>query len=350
MNNIDKKNQRKYLILGHLIDEYVSTASPVSSKVIAKSMESSVSSATARNIMAELEDEGYIVQPHTSAGRIPTNLGYRRYVDRVRADLMSRRNAAKRLAKEYDDRIRTIKDILDKTSFLLSRELHNAGVVLWPSMNDFHLKHIEFIKVRSETILAILVTVTNAVRNYIVKLDQEIENIDLEKVSNYINSNHSHVSFLKILDDLKNGSGNTASRSEKEVEKNAADIMNAISDQSFEDEISYKGLDHFMDEPEFRDRELTKSLLNIFSEKSDIMGLMRAELPFRGIKVYIGEENDCEKFAKCTVITCGYTLHDKTVGRIGIIGPTRMNYVRALSTVDHLADLVSLKLNEIEEC
>ncbi len=348
--NSSKKEDRKYRVLGHVVHAYVSTAMPVSSKIVAEKMDGNVSSATVRNIMAELEDEGYIEQPHTSAGRIPTHFGYRRYVDIIKDHICLEKKEARRLAAEYDKRIRTIREVIEKTSFLISHELHNAGIVMWPSIEDFYLKHMELIKVRAETVLAVLVTMTNAVQNYIVRLDNDLGKPELERITNYVNTNYECLAFSRISDELKRTLRKAREREGQEVvdiARSALSVIDAITEKNIENEIYWQGLDYFMDEPEFRDINFTRRLLQMFSEGKDLIRLMKGELPYRGLKVYIGEENDCEMLRGCSVITSGYALHDRTVGRIGVIGPTRMDYDHALRTVGCLSDLISSKLTEI---
>lgn len=342
-----QKEERKCLVLGHIVGSYVSSASPVSSKIVARMMGGDISSATVRNIMGELEDSGYIEQPHTSAGRIPTHLGYRHYVDMVKDRIRFEQNQAQRLASEYTKHIRTMKEVIEKTSFLISRELHNAGIVMWPSIGDFYLKHIELIKLRSETVLAVLITMTNAVQNYIIKLSEDLEKGELEKITNYINSNYECEAFSGIPGDIKSFVQDAPQGNPRDIASSALEIINFIIGENIGNDIYWEGLDYFADEPEFRDMNITRRLLKMFSERKDLARLMRNELPYRGLKIYIGKESDCEVLSECSVVTCGYTLHGKTAGRLGVVGPTRMNYDNALRTVSCLADLVSLKLEEI---
>ncbi|RKY42874.1 MAG: heat-inducible transcription repressor HrcA [Candidatus Makaraimicrobium thalassicum] len=347
----DKKEERKSRVLEHVVHAYVSTAVPVSSKTVAARMGGNISSATVRNIMGELEEEGYVEQPHTSAGRIPTHSGYRYYVDITKDHIRLRKKEAERLAREYNWRIRTIKEVIERTSFLISRELHNAGIVMWPSIEDFYLKHMELVKVRTETVLVILVTMTNAVKNYIVRLERDIEKAQLEKITNYINTNHEHSAFSRIAAELRSTLEDTSDSDRQDaagIARSALAIIDSIIHEKMENEIYWEGLDYFMGEAEFQDVSITRRLLQMFSERDDLIRLMRKELPYRGIKVHIGEENSCKMLKECSVITSGYTLHGRTVGRIGVIGPTRMDYDHALRTVSCLSDLISLKLREID--
>ncbi len=347
----DRKEERKCRVLAHVVRAYVHDAMPVSSRVVARMMDGNISSATARNIMAELEDEGYIEQPHTSAGRIPTNSGYRQYVDMVKDRIRLERRQAERLAAEYTRRIRTIKEVIEKTSYLISRELRNAGIVMWPSIEDFYLKRIELVKVGAEAVLAVLVTMTNAVKNYIIRLDRELEKAELERITNYINTNYERAAFSRISGDirraLRDASGGGDGPEVIEAARSALAVVDSIIEENIGNEICWEGLNYFLDEPEFRDMDLTRKLLRMLSEKEDLAGLMRKELPFRGLNVYIGRENSCEMLTECSLITCGYTLRGRAVGRVGVIGPTRMDYDRALRTVSCLSDLISSKLEEI---
>ena len=349
MNTNIKRNkeQRKHFILAHIVHEYVSTALPVSSMAVARKMGGSISSATVRNVMAELEEEGYIEQPHTSAGRVPTQKGYRCYVDMVRDRIHSERKEAERLAAEYDRRISTIKEVIRKTSYLISRELHSAGIAIWPSIEYFYLKHFELVKVKAETVLAVLVTVTNDVKNYIIKLDRELEKTELEKISNYINSNYEMEPISSIYDDLKRAVQAQHEGGTFSAVRTALEVIDMIIEENIEDEIYWEGLNYFMDEPEFRDVNITRNMLKIFSDKRELISMMKGELPYQGLRIYIGRENKCRMLRECSVITCGYSLRDKTVGRIGVVGPTRMDYDHALRTVSCLSHLISEKLRRI---
>jgi len=349
MEKDTKKQQRKLLVLGHVVYAYITTAVPVSSKTVALEMDGCISSATVRNIMAELEEEGYIDQRHTSSGRVPTQSGYRCYVDRIKDDIRSEKKEAERLAFEYTARIRTINEVIKKTSFLISRELRNASIVMWPNTENFFLKRIELVKVKAETVLAVLVTMTNAVKDYIIRLDGDLAGAELERVANYINKNYEHLPLSRISDDLRRviRDGQGGNDDFAAIAATALTAVDSILAEDAYNEISLEGLEYFMDDSWAGNVGRTRGILRMFSEREDLIRLMRDELPDRGIKTYIGRENRCEMLSDCSVITCGYTMHGETAGRIGVIGPTRMDYVRALRTVSCLSGLISSKLEEI---
>ncbi|MDD5634547.1 MAG: heat-inducible transcriptional repressor HrcA [Candidatus Omnitrophica bacterium] len=346
---IRDKNERKQAVLEHIIDTYVRTAVPVSSKMVSELMGTNLSSATIRNIMAELEEEGYITQPHTSAGRIPTSTGYRKYVDRIKADVHIERKRAEKLEKEYISRIRTIKNVIEKTSFLISRELHNAGIVMWPSVSDFYLRQIEFIKVRAETILAILVTMTNDVRNYMIKLDKDLESAELRKIANFINTNYEGQAFSQAFTGIKNLVEKRSADSEEitGIADSVLEIIDSIMDETIENDVYWDGFNFFAEEPEFQNINTTRKVIQLFSNREYLTALMKKELPKKDLNIYIGKENLSDMLEDCSVVTCGYNMRGRTVGRIGVVGPTRMDYGLAISTVQFLSEVVGTKLDEI---
>ena len=189
----------------------------------------------------------------------------------------------------------------------------------------------------------------NIVKNYILKLDAELENLDLQRVANYINDNFEDSNISRIPTDLKRviRKRDELPKETIELSKAALSVIDEIMEQDLENELRWEGLNYFMDAPEFGDIDLTKRFLQIFSDKKDLVNLMRSELPSKEVRVYIGKENEYDRFHSCSIITSGYGLHGKTVGRFGVIAPTRMNYGNALRTLGCLSERISSKLEEI---
>jgi len=343
----NNKTERKQQILANIIRIYVSTAVPVSSKSVTKDMDNSISSATVRNVMSELEETGYITQPHTSAGRVPTDLGYRYYVDFINSQVQLEKKKIERLTRKYFERIKSIKDVIETTSSLISCELHHASVVMWPNIGNFHLKHLELVKVRAETVLAVLVTMTNDVKNYMIKLNRELANAELERVANYINDNFEEEKVDNIADYLKHTIKSDRKDEVTGIAEIALTIIDNVLDEDIENDIYWEGLDHFAGEPEFKGSDITSCVLKAFTDRKELINLLRKELPFRGIRTYIGSENECKMFRRCSIITSGYDLHGKTIGRIGVIGPTRMDYDNVIRTVRYLSDFFEKKLADL---
>ncbi len=349
MNTIDKKDKRRTQVLSHIVKLYVSQASPVSSKSISISMGDSVSSATVRNVMAELEELGFIEQPHTSAGRIPTDLGYRYYVDNIIDKLMMEKSEMERLSRVYKKRTSSINDIIEKTSSLISETLHNAGIVMCPSIEDMHLSHLELIKIKDETVLAVLVTMTNIVKNYIVILEKDVKETDLARTANFLNSELRNSTISSVYDRIKIFENENVDGELAGVISLANRIIGEIADKDVDYDVRWEGLNYFMEEPEFDDAGITKRMFEVFSDKRILAGLMKKDLVDNGLKIYIGRENEPDALRGCSFITSGYGANGKTVGRIGVLGPMRMDYNVALSTLGCLSNLISKKIEEFYE-
>ncbi|MBD3296173.1 MAG: heat-inducible transcription repressor HrcA [Candidatus Omnitrophica bacterium] len=347
-SNYLKKEARNFLILGYIVNSYVSNGKPVSSGFVSRKMGGSISSATVRNIMGQLEEKGYLEQPHTSAGRIPTNEGYRLYVDMVRDRIELGKYEVKRLSDAYTRRLRTIEEVIETTSRILSRELHHAGIVMWPGIEDYYLKHIELVDLGGRSVLAVLVTMTNAVKNYIARLDRETGKKELDRTANYINRNFAGKSVSGISDTLRK----TVDSGELEGEDHqtavsALALIDSVIEEDIGNEIYWEGLNYFMDDRKKYDRGLARSILQIYSHKRELVNTLKKELLEKGILVHIGEDSGLNVLRECSMVTCGYELHGRIAGRIGVIGPTRMDYENALRTISCLSRLVSHKLEEI---
>jgi heat-inducible transcriptional repressor len=221
---------------------------------------------------------------------------------------------------------------------------------MWPSIEDHYLKHMELIKLRAETVLAVLVTMTNAVKNFIVKLDRDIDKTELEKISNFVNTNYGQSDFSSIsggLRTLLDDDAQEKGRETVDIARTALSIVDAIIEENIDNEIYLEGLNFFLEQFESRDMDATRNIIQVFSERKGLIRLLKSELPGRGLRAYIGGESGCEMLEGCSIITCGYGVSDKTLGRIGVIGPMRMDYDLAMRTVSCLSGLVSAKLEEI---
>ncbi|MDD5488157.1 MAG: heat-inducible transcriptional repressor HrcA [Candidatus Omnitrophica bacterium] len=345
--NRSSKELRKIVVLDHIVREFIETAVPVSSRLVSERMGGSVSSATVRNIMSELEEEGYIEQPHTSAGRVPTPRGYRSFVDGIKGSIRMEQKEARRLAAEYDIRIRSINDIIHKTSYLISHELNGAGVVMWPTIEAEYLKHMQLVKVRAETVMAVLVTMSNDVKNYMIKLDRDIEKAELVKIAEYINNRYEAASMQSIYADLNRLIMAGPGPELLDHAKASLGVIDNIIEQNIQNEIYWEGLDHLVFGHGEEGINMVRRLLHAFSEKREITRLMMGELPYGGVRIYIGQETSCRDLEDCSFITAGYSLNGSTIGRIGVIGSTRMDYSRAISTVNFLAEQISSKIKEL---
>jgi len=186
---------------------------------------------------------------------------------------------------------------------------------------------------------------TNAVKNYMVKLDEDLNEEKLKKIANYINENYERDAFSDIFQELKSQLEEDSDEV-AEISRSALKIIDSITDKDIENEIYWQGLEQFMDEKGNQDISITRKIFKIFTDRKELINLVKNELPNRGLSVYIGE-GSCEMFEGCSMVTSGYMMRGRTVGRIGIVGPTKMDYIRALGTVGCLSELISSKLQEI---
>ncbi|KJJ85584.1 Negative regulator of class I heat shock protein [Candidatus Omnitrophus magneticus] len=342
-----KKEDRHVEILCHIVNSYIENALPVSSKYVMEKMGKNISSATIRNVMSLMEEEGYIEQPHTSAGRIPTDLGYRRYVDYIKENVTIEKKQGERLENEFSARIEDIKDLIKKTSNIMSRELKGIGIVMWPSLADFYLKRIELIQLRREAVLAILVTMADIVREYIIKIEETSFTGDLKSAENFINFNYESKSIAFLFEDLKKLKNENLRGQINIVINGAYEIIESIIRDNSETEMYWEGDGYFAERFDRDNIDTTRRAFQIFFHKDEIAELMRSELPSKRVNVYIGSENKCDILKECGVVTGGYELDGRVVGRIGVIGPKRMDYDNAFKTVNFFSELLSDKIREM---
>jgi heat-inducible transcriptional repressor len=191
---------------------------------------------------------------------------------------------------------------------------------------------------------------TNAAKNYIVKLDMDLARNDLELISNYINEKYEAEAVSLIYGELSSILSGNDYRNKIPglgLAKAALDVLDTVIKENIDNEIYLAGLNYFMDEPEFRDPEISRRVFGIFSDRRDLLTLFRREMTNGGMRVYIGKENSNKMLRDCTMITAGYSLRGRTVGRFGVIGPTRMDYEKALSIMAFMSELMSCKIEEI---
>lgn len=329
-------SQRGRDILGLLIAQYISSAAPVGSESLAG--RTGLSPATIRNAMADMEGAGYLTHPHTSAGRIPTAKGFRYYVD----TLLEKRP----LTKEECETIRghyqgvEYSMLLDRTTKLLSAISNYAGLVLSAGMGDTIFKQVEFLRVGTRRVLGIFVTKDGAVRNMFIETGEDFTYPELDKISNYCNS-----SFYGLtLKDAREKMGRELKREELKYDRL---IRHALlwSDELFSSaegtELLVDGESRLLEAPEFKGHaEKLIGVMQALEEKRKIIHLLDQCAEAQGVKIFIGAESGYKDVADCSIVASNYRRNGKTVGVLGIIGPTRMDYSRVVPVVDFTAQLV----------
>ena len=345
MRQIDIEQRRKKILCA-IVDYYIETAFPVGSRVISQRFRWSISPATIRNVMADLEEMGMITHPHTSSGRVPTDKGYRFFVDCLLEP--------KRLTKEEEDIITVMlsrkcedfESLMQNASRAISMITNIVGIVLTPRLKRSVFKHIEFIPLTSSRVLAVIITGAGIVKNSMLEMEEQLARTELVRISEFLNqelegmflgeiNNHLMRKLLEQRDSFYT------------FLKRSILLLSMPSLLNMEERVYFDGTTGLMEQPEFKDTSKVKLFLKLFEEKTDILNLFNEDIGKDGIKIHIGKENFCKDIQDCTVVTSNYKVKDRVLGVIGAIGPTRMEYGKVISTVTYLSEAIGKVLEDI---
>lgn len=341
MMELDERNKK---VLQAVIDSYISTGAPIGSNVLIKRYDFSVSSATLRNIMAELEEMGYLTHPHTSAGRIPTERGYRYYIDgliSVRRDTDDIKDQLQQAPPLHGG---DLHELMEEASQFLAKLSRYAGVVIAPAEPEGKYKHIEFIRLHGREVLIIFVTSGGTVQNKLIQLDEEILQRDLNSFGTYLDEELEHWSLTEVRRRLVE-----KLREEKMVFKRLMEETYQASREIQErdsEKVYIGGAFQVLESPEFANVEKMRTLFKAFEDKYKLLKLLERSVTAGGIKVFIGSENPYFEMQGCSLVVSSYNAGSDVVGTLGVIGPTRMQYQQVIQVVDYTAKLVSRLLDE----
>jgi heat-inducible transcriptional repressor len=339
-------DKRKAYILATVVYEYIATAEPVASQALTQKYNLGVSSATVRNEMAELEAGGFLVQPHTSAGRIPSDAGYRMYVDQLMQHEQLSSDDRKRIRDELRDASRELDEIIEGTTRLLGRLSKNLAFVTKPAQDTTTFKHIQLIWLSARTGVAIVVTSIGVSAQSLFELSNDTSPDDLTRLSNALNARLGNCMLrdirepdiaaateeLGVADDLKNA------------------VLTALRNASSADTptLSASGAQNLLDQPEFHDLRKLRSILRIVEEQKTLYDLvadsMRAESP----EVKIGHELGVEEMTDFSIVTVPYRFGQHAIGMLSILGPRRMPYGRLMALASGTAETLSERLSDVE--
>lgn len=328
-------DERKTKILQAIIRNYLETGEPVGSRTISKYTDLNLSSATIRNEMADLEELGYILQPHTSAGRIPSDKGYRFYVDAMMEEKEREVVEMKEMFLERQDKMETL---LKQVAKMLAQNTQYASMISAPQTKRNKVKFIQLSRVDDNQILAVIVVEGNVIKNNILSVNQELTDETLLKLNILLNTHLNGLSMeeinLGMIAALKQQAG-IHSDIVGEVIDAVAEAIKADEDL----EIYTSGTNNIFKYPELADQSRASELISTFEEKHELTDLVidtLADSNNTGIQVYIGDETPVESMKDCSVVTATYELGDGMKGTIGIIGPKRMDYDKVIGTLRNL--------------
>ncbi|MCI9079665.1 MAG: heat-inducible transcription repressor HrcA [Lachnospiraceae bacterium] len=328
-------SERKIKILQTVIRTYLETGEPVGSRTISKDAGLNLSSATIRNEMSDLEEMGYIIQPHTSAGRIPTDKAYRLYVDTMLDD---KTNEVQNLKEQLEEKAGKIDVLLKQVAKYLASNTNYATMVSGPRYKSKKVKFIQITPVDEESLLTVIVLDNNVVKNQMLKVNELVEQELVVKLNFILNTTLNGLDVtemnLAIIRQIKEQAGSHASVIDAVLEL----IGNALTEDD-DLEIYTSGATNFLKYPELSSKSETTELLNAFEEKRIINNWLEttdAGSETHDIQVYIGNETKVESMKDCSMVTATYRIHEGVYGKIGIVGPKRMDYDKVVSTLQSL--------------
>ena len=323
---------RKMKILNAIVRNYLETGEPVGSRTISKEPDLNLSSATIRNEMADLEEMGLIMQPHTSAGRIPSDQGYRVYVDAMLKDKEQEVDHMKDILLDKEEKL---EDLLKQIAKQLAVNTNYATIISVPQFQKNKLIFIQVSRVDEEQLLATIVIEGNVIKNKIIPIDQPVDDAVLLKLNILLNT---HLNGLAV-EDINLGMI-TAMKQEAGMHSEIiGNVIDAAAESIRDDEdleIYTSGANNIFKYPELSDNQKASELINTFEDKSDLTNLVEETLSTTGetgIQVYIGKETPVQAMKDCSVVTATYELGEGMRGTVGIIGPKRMDYDRVISTL-----------------
>jgi heat-inducible transcriptional repressor len=350
MNDIHELDKRKAFILATVVYEYIATAEPVGSNTLTQKYNLGVSSATIRNEMAELEASGYLVQPHTSAGRIPSDAGYRTYVDRLMQPEQLLADDARRIRDEFREASRELSGIIDQTTRMLSGLSRNLAFAIAPSRDSHAFKNIQLIWLSPRTALGIVVTSMGVASQTPFEWSVDVRADDLTRLSNALNARLGG----RIMEDVV-----AADIAAVVTELGASNELRVAVERAFTEarqtedpQISASGARNLLDQPEFHDLRKLRSILRIVEEQKTLYDLVADSMvPDADVTqpmVRIGHELGEDAMAECSLVTVPYRFGDHGVGMLAILGPRRMPYGRLMALASGTANSLGAYLDGVE--
>src|ERR1700722_20051407 len=339
-------NERAQLLLKALIENYIRDGQPVGSRTLSRDSGLSLSSATIRNVMADLEDLGFVASPHTSAGRVPTDKGYRFFVDTLLKLKPLHHEEIEDIERRLGADAANGRSLVQTVSQMLSNVTHMAGLVTLPNPNYVALSHIEFVTLSENRALAIMVMNNREIQNRVVHFDRHHSAEELRRASNYLNEAFAGRSLPDVRALLLRQLQETREHMDQ-LMKDAIQVAQKVFDTKTDERVEYviAGEANLMGFAELSNVDKLRRLFEAFNEKQDILKLLDSCLHADGIQIFIGQESGYRILDDISVVTAPYMLDNKVVGVLGIIGPTRMAYERVIPIVDVTAKLLGSALN-----
>lgn len=337
---------REKTILRNVIQQFILTASPVGSRNIAKNYNIGLSPATVRNIMSDLEDSGFLNHPHTSAGRVPTDKGYRFYVDSLMDPPVLDKRAIEIITKSLETDIKETEDLLKLTSILLSKLTNQLALVTYPKFEQAVLEKIQIVQLSTTRVLVVVSVKSGMVKTITLEVSIELRRESLEKVQRLLNERLAGLKFAEIRDSFEERIKDYNRDEYKPIIRVFIESVDKIfTDEKILDKSYITGTQNILKQPEFEDHEHLKGIIELIEDKDIIIHLMDSKRSdnIEDVSITIGSENIDEKYSKYSLITKEYKTGELT-GTLGIVGPKRMEYSKIVAAVVYIAELLTKEL------
>ncbi len=344
----EELSERSRLILQAIIEDYTTTGEPVGSRTLSRRPGINLSPASVRNVMADLEELGYLYSPHTSAGRIPTDKGYRFYV----ASLLR----VQQLSHEVRDHLRRecqvpeldTESLLREAGRILSATSNYTGLVMVPRFTSTVFRRIEFVRLAEQRVLVVFITQTGIVQHKLVEVDEPLTQSELDEVTNYLNQEFSGLSIQEIKSRIASEMAQEQALFDS-LQRRALLLSSYVLQHDLGGQVFVEGASNILEQPEFADVSTMKRLLRTFDQKNLLVELLDKAQQVEGVQILIGSADNHSEIEGCSLVTSCYSSRRGTTGILGVIGPTRMPYAMVIPLVDYAASLVSDILNSESE-
>lgn len=337
----DPLSDRQQQVLRLVVQEYIKSAIPVSSKSLLMTYNLGVSSATVRNDMAALEEAGYLMHPHTSAGRVPTEAGYRYFVEKLMEQVELPNEDQRMISHQFHQARLELDQWLRLSAAVLAHTSHNASLVTAPKSDLCHLKHIELISIRDNIVLLILVLQGGSLKQQILSLNQPLDQDQLTMLARQLTSLWAEKNADGIAATMA-----TLTHQAAQVAEVVVDTLKRIDARRSSD-IYRDGLLNILSHPEFKDREGIQQIIRALEERQVVEKLVGEALQHGGVQIIIGGEGKWEEFSEVGIVLARYGIEDKVIGAMGVIGPLRMPYSRTVSVVRYMSHLMSNLISDL---
>lgn len=327
-------NSRQQSILKVIVSEYVSSARPVGSDTIVEKYDLKVSPATVRNAMGALEAAGYVYHPHTSAGRVPSDRGYRFFVERLMGSAELSTDEQRAIGRQFQQVAVALDEWVQRAATVLAQATSNAALVTMPLSRQVRLRHLDLFPVHQKLALLIVVLQDGVIRKQIVDFGEQVADADLEKLANRLNDVFRTRTAQEIEAVRPEG---PAANLEQRVQEAVVTVMRALDEQGLNN-VWYDGVTELLNQPEFANVERLRQFLELVEHPEAFSDILSGTFARDDITILIGEENPSESLRSYTMVLTRYSVPGEAGGVIGIIGPTRMRYDRAISSLRYVVD------------